>query len=310
LEPVQDAILKTLAYGDVFNFPMTAAEIHHFLLTADPIDLSSLDCALDALTRDGAIDRAEGYYTLAGRADLIPTRVERERASHELLPVALTCGVWLARLPFVRMVALVALTGALSMHNAAAADDDLDYMLVTAAGRVWLARAFSIALVKLAKLRGVTICPNYVLAETALAQDRQDLFIAHEVAQMLPLYGEPLYWTMRDANEWSSLHLANATQPFHPLDEAHLSGPWNAVKRGLEALLGGRLGNALEGWEQRRKLRRFAAEMSTPHSAARLDGEHVKGHFNDHGHRVLEAYRERLRRYGLTEAAPTPEAVN
>ena len=117
---------------------------------------------------------------------MIPLRVERDQASLLLWPPALSYGAWLARLPFVRMVAL---TGALAMRNASADDDDLDYVLVTAPGRVWLARAFAIVLVRLAKRRGVVVCPNYVLAESALAQDKHDLFMAHEVAQMVPIYG-------------------------------------------------------------------------------------------------------------------------
>ena len=43
--------------------------------------------------------------------------------------------------------------------------------------------------------------------------------------------------------------------------------------------------------------------MQTPHSAAQLDDQHVKGHFNDHGHPVMQQYHERLRAYDL-EALP------
>jgi hypothetical protein len=68
-------------------------------------------------------------------------------------------------------------------------------------------------------------------------------------------------------------------------------------------LLGGRLGDRLENWEYRRKLRRFQSELQTPYSSAKLDDRHVKGHFNDHGHPVLRKYQERLYQYGLDEMA-------
>jgi hypothetical protein len=206
--------------------------------------------------------------------------------------------MWLARLPFVRMVAL---TGALTMRNASDEDDDLDYLLVTIDGRVWLARAFAILLVRLGRLRGIEICPNYVLAETALEQQKRDLFMAHEVAQMTPLYGHPLHARMRTQNTWVSDILPNAIRPFYDEPERPLGLGWLAFKRGIEMLLGGQLGDALEQWEYRRKLRRFASELHTPHSSAQLDERQVKGHFNDHGHPVLQKYYAMLSRLGMEE---------
>jgi len=63
--------------------------------------------------------------------------------------------------------------------------------------------------------------------------------------------------------------------------------------------LTGPLGNALERWEQHRKLRKFAAQSRQNGSAAQLDGQRIKGHFNDYGDPALDKYRERLIRYGL-----------
>jgi hypothetical protein len=194
---------------------------------------------------------------------------------------------------------MVALTGALAMHNAASHEDDLDYILVTTPRRVWLARACSIVLVRLARLRGVEICPNYVLAESALAQDKRDIFMAHEVAQMVPLFGHPLYEQFRQANNWVSDQLPNAAGAFYVEPNFKPSGLGAFGKRTVEILLGGNLGDWLEGWEYRRKLRRFAPDMKKPHSSAKLDDSHVKGHFNDHGHPVLRKYEELLAQYGL-----------
>jgi hypothetical protein len=47
--------------------------------------------------------------------------------------------------------------------------------------------------------------------------------------------------------------------------------------------------------------RKLAPGLQTPHHAAKLDAEQVKGHFNDHGHPVLQQYRERLRRYHIED---------
>jgi len=140
------------------------------------------------------------------------------------------------------------------------------------------------------------------LSETALEQHKRDLFMAHEVAQMIPFFGEDYYWQMRAANAWVNEQLPNADIPYYTEPKEQIGHGWAMLKRGIEALLGGRLGDTLEGWEYRRKLRRFAQDMRTPHSSAELDEQQVKGHFNDHGHPVLQKYSVMLTRCGLEEA--------
>lgn len=293
------AILRTILYADVFNFAMTEAEIHHYLIGPQPV---SRETVHEALMHSPAL-RAnlhceDGYIARAGHAHLIAQRRQRAQSSAYLWPLALRSGVWLARLPFVRMVAI---TGALAVHNAASEADDLDFMLVTAPGRVWIARAFAVMLVRLGHLRGVTICPNYVLAEIHLEQERKDLYIAHEITQMIPVYGHDLYWRMRAINRWTDAHLPNADRIFFALPDHPPGRAWGWLKWMGERLLGGGLGDRLEAWEHRRKLRRFERQLHQAGSAAALDANQVKGHFEDYGMRVLAAYQQRLHQHGLAD---------
>ena len=293
------AILRTVLYADVFSFPLTVEEIHFFLIHDHPVSVIEIRSALAtsaALT--GLLCQDRGFIALRGREAAITERERREMATRRLWPLAERYGRWLARLPYVRMVAI---TGALAMRNAATHDDDLDFFLLTAAGRVWLARACAIVLVRLARLRGVTLCPNYIAAETALEQDHQTLFIAHEVAQMIPVYGLDLYAALRAANPWVAAHLPNASGHFHSAKTAVHGRLWRTLKQLAETALNNRLGDALEDWEHRRKRSRFAPQTHQPLSAARIDEQQVKGHFNDYGHHVLTAYGTRLRAYGLDD---------
>ena len=299
MTPTESAILRTVLYGDVFDFALTVPEIHHFLIADQPVPYPELVHTLEHSTYLRSILTVEAGYVVCGhRRDLIPLRQERDRVAAQLWEQAQRYGVWLARLPFVRMVAL---TGALALRNPAGLADDLDYLLVTTPNRVWLARACSILLVRWVKLRGIVICPNYVLAATALEQTRRDLFMAREITQMIPLYDTGVYSALRAANDWVTAYLPNAKAPFYPQPEPAAGRGWNALKRLTEALLGGAVGNRLEQWEFKRKSRRFARELHQPTSAAQIDAEHVKGHFNDHGHPILRKYQERLRQYQLDE---------
>jgi hypothetical protein len=190
---------------------------------------------------------------------------------------------------------MVAVTGALAMNNAQQGDD-IDFLIVTAPGRVWLTRALVVLLVRLARLLGAKLCPNYVLSQSALSERRRDLFVAHDLAQMVPLVGLAVYAEMRAANTWAAAYLPQARQPFQPEPELVRPGWQRELQRLGERLLGGRMGDWLEAWECRRKLRRWAHCACGP--GALLDAEHVKGHFDDHDGAVLRAFEERVARYG------------
>jgi hypothetical protein len=294
---LEDSILRTLLYADVFNFPMTLAEIQHFLIATTPTTAANVERTLMGSERlRELVTCINGYFMVIGREGLAEIRDERERASQMLWEDAQRYGRWLGRLPFVRMVAL---TGALAVRNAVV-DDDIDYVLVTRAGRVWLARALAIIVVRLARLRGVQLCPNYVLAEDALAQDVRSLYTAHEIAQMIPMVGLDVYQQMRSANAWVSSQLPNALEPLLPQVAASDALGWQALKGVGEMLLRGKIGDRLEAWERERKLRRFAPRAHGSQSA-RLDAQRVKGHFSDHGQPTMARYHARLQEYGIDQ---------
>jgi hypothetical protein len=279
---------------------MTAAEIHHFLIglsaSADEVQ-AALDHS-DWLAQ--RIERINGYCVVRGHAHMAEQRHTREAASQALWLLARRYGILLAHLPFVRMVAL---TGALAMRNASGSRDDIDYIVVTEPGRVWTARALTVLIVRIARLWHVGLCPNYVLAETALLQTRQDLFIAHELAQMVPLASYPIYEAMRNSNGWALPLLPNAQGPFYREADSRPRGLGRLAQRLGEIILSGPLGDAFERWEQRRKMRKFSADARKPGSSAQIDEQRVKGHFNDYGTPGLKEYRARLERYGLADTA-------
>lgn len=307
INPVDEAILRTVLYADVFGFPMRDSEIHHFLIGFSAGFAEVRDALSQSAWLASHLEAVDGYWCIQGRTDLAEQRRRREAASQTLFPLARRCGAILAHLPFIRMVAL---TGALTMRNASSSNDDLDYMLVTTPGRVWLARAMAVLVVRIGRLWGVKICPNYVLAETALVQSRQDMFIAHELAQMIPLAGCAVYDSMRADNRWSAVLLPNADSPLNAEPDSSPRGVGRAVQWLAEAILSGPPGDALEAWEQRRKMRKFAPEADQPGSSAELDPEHVKGHFKDYGYPALASYRAKLASYALADVTAEPVTAN
>lgn len=287
---VEAAILHTVLYADVFDFALTTTELHQYLICDRAFSLADITRTLQhSPSLQGLLCQQDGYIALAERPHLIDRRRTQQPLALNLLQTAQVYGRQLAALPFVRMVAI---TGAIAMQNPARPDDDIDYILVVQAGRVWLTRALSVVLVRLARLRGVELCPNYVLAEDQLVQQRRDLYIAHELAQMLPLYGAECYGDLLAANPWALAYLPH-TQPRAIAQQP----PPARLKRWGEALLSHRLGDWLESWEYRRKAARFRRQAAQQASAAIIDANTVKGHFRDHGQYILEAYHARLEAY-------------
>jgi hypothetical protein len=57
----------------------------------------------------------------------------------------------------------------------------------------------------------------------------------------------------------------------------------------------------------RRKLAKFRPQLSNSGGSAILTKDQVKGHFDDHGRYVHQAYQVRLREFSLSETAPSDD---
>lgn len=291
--PVEAAILRTILYADIFNFPLTSDEIQRYLITDVAIAQADIDKTLQhSECLNQLICNIEHYYCLRDRERIIAIRKEREAISQKLWNSAIHYGKLLSYIPFVEMVAL---TGALAVRNPSSIEDDFDYLLITRPGRVWLARAFAVLMVRIVRLFGRELCPNYVLASDQLAQSRQDLYMAHEITQMRPIYGADLYRAIFTQNPWTGDYLPNALPYATEADKPR------RLRSILEWLLRGRIGDILEQREYQRKLRKFQPKMHQTTSSAEISENSVKGHFEDHGMPVLRHYEALLAEYGLLD---------
>ncbi len=287
LTDLERAVLMAIAYGDIFDYPRNAQEVHRYLV-GQPASPEEVCQVLDSDRLVPAhISAVKGFYTLAGREALEQTRSERGAASRELWQYAIRYGRLLASFPFVRMVAL---TGALAVNNVHE-NADIDYLIVTEPGRLWVCRAWVIALVRAARIRGHVICPNYFLSEDALVFDERNLYTAHEMAQMVPLAGRDLYDRIRKLNTWAGSYLPNAIGP--PPVTFSTSNIGHPLSRIGEAVLMSTPGAWLESWEMNRKLQKFSA-LNGAHTEARFSASWCKGHLDEHGQRTLQAFQERL----------------
>jgi hypothetical protein len=284
------AILNTVVYADIFDYPLTLPEIHRYLTGSS----ASLETVSGLIDSNSFLRKVGCYYTLPGRESIVEKRERRERVAARLWPEAIRYGRMIASLPFVRMVAV---TGSLAMRNVEA-DADIDYLIVTSPGRLWLARLLSLVVTRLAAFRGVSLCPNFLLTQNALEIPERSLYSAHEFVQMTLLSGNELFQRMRSLNLWVQDFLPNAyglpsvIGDYTAADSAPLLQPL------LEMILLTPPGAWLERWEMDRKIRKLSVE-NPDNPEATFSADLCKGHANRHGLRTKLSMDERLARLEL-----------
>jgi hypothetical protein len=282
------AVLETVAYSDIFDYPLRLDELRRYLPFSP--GRSELFEILEYLKV--FIELEDGYYILSGRKQLILLRHKREAASQRLLKRAVFYGRILGSLPFIRFVGL---TGSLAMRNC---DDgaDIDFMLVAIHGRVWLARAFVLIFGRLTALLGNTICPNLIISDQILEWRKRDLYTARELCQMIPISGLDVYTRLRRINSWTNSFLPNAS--YTP--DIHLKKFSDAkVLRFLyEWPLQGIIGDRIESWEMNRKIKRFIQQAGYG-PETQFNRDICQGNFNQHGRQTKAAFQQRLNNLGL-----------
>lgn len=287
-------VLKPIIYADIFDFPLTFDEIYAFLeVPATPAQVRrTLNLALE---REQIIC-IDGFYSLAHRPYLAAARRERRAMAQTLWPAAVRYGRRIASLPFVRFVAV---TGSLAVNNPRRGLEDIDYLVVTRANRLWLCRAMMILLVRLGRLRGVNLCPNYILTENALLFDQNDLFTAREMLQMVPLYGRQIHAALRQVNGWVTDFLPQANGLNLDRLDDRLPAGQQLLKKAAEIILAGRPGNWLEKLLRRVQVAKHTRLAQKAGAADKVvfTADVCKGHYDSHGYKTLAAYRHRLKQY-------------
>jgi hypothetical protein len=295
IEAICTGLLLTVAYSDVFNYAMSVEEIQRYLVGASASPAAVRQFVWEETNRTYRLSRQGEVVCLTGREELFDIRRRRQAIAQERWGTARAYGRILVGLPFVRMVAV---TGSLAMNNLEAGGD-IDYLVVTAVGRLWLCRAIAILVVRWAAQRGERLCPNYFLSQDSLESKPQNLYNAHELAHMVPLNNPPLYQLMRASNAWTNRYLPNAqSAPTYTLPDR--PARWvRPTQRLGEAWLSGQLGGRLENWEMRRKIARLSQQPSDQNEFD-FCAERCKGHFEGHAGRAMAEFARRVKQLGLT----------
>ncbi len=260
------SILQTVGYFDIFQYPLTAEEIHRFL--GCPVTEKKVTEILKLLCVENRLFCIKGFYSLTNNPALVRRREDGNKRALHLLEIAYRIGNLLYKFPFVKGVGI---SGSLS-KNYADEGADIDFFIITSSNRLWIARTLLHFLKKISFLVGKEhwYCMNYFIDEDALEIAEKNLFTATEVVTLKPVCGEEVLKDFFSANEWVSGFLPNTKS--NPLNEmGFMNEPW--YKNIVEKLFNNRFGVWLDEYLMRVTKKRWV-QKETNHQV-NMKGEPV-----------------------------------
>jgi hypothetical protein len=202
---LEKSIIKTLAYYDIFNYPLTSDEIF-LCLDTNSVTKENLHSEIDSLSSKNIIYRKNDYYLLNPDYNSISRREEGNIRADKKMKIANRFSTIISFFPFVRAVFL---SGSISkgyMDKRA----DIDYFIITKRNRLWIARFLLVLFKKIFLLNSYKyFCINYFVSEDNLEIEEKNIYTATELATLIPTYGSNLYNDFYKANPWIKTYFPN-----------------------------------------------------------------------------------------------------
>jgi hypothetical protein len=305
---IQQDILKVLAYFDIFRYPLTIQEITLFLHT--PATVAEVYEQAFVLLKARQAYVLEGLYTLQDDASLIERRQKGNHLAITEMQKAVKTARWLYRFPYVRSIAV---SGSLS-KNYADEHTDIDFFVITAGGRLWVARTILHLLYKLLWLMGRRrwFCLNYYIDDAVMEIEEKNIFTATEIVTLIPLEGAAVFSEFAAANHWVQQYYPQHVQKAMAVNRAK-----GAVKKLVEALLNNKLGDWLErrlrmatGNRWQKKMQRNAVNEKGIKISMQPGIHYAKPNPANFQQKVIDMYEQRISSLpGLAASAGEKAAV-
>ena len=255
---INNSILATLAYFDVFDYPLTRDEI--FLFFGSKYDQSSVEPSLAELIRSRKIYVFDNLYTLKNNPELINRRKKGNILADEMLKTARKISRILMRFPYVRGVAV---SGSLS-KNYTDENSDIDLFIITASNRLWIARTIMHLFKKLTFLvnKQDYFCMNYYIDEKGLEIVEKNIYTATEIVTLIPMEGNGTFDEFFKANAWTAEYLPNNSTQISSGQNRKASWFKKFIEFTLNNPLGDRIDNKLRDitskrWEKKTQLNKL-----------------------------------------------------
>jgi hypothetical protein len=298
-DPLCRAMVRTLLYYDIWDHPLTGQELFAFL-PVNSVTPEEFRVRLREAVSGGCIQKKDEYYYVGEKtSDVVRQRIDRERHARTMWFFARISMHIIKRFPFVRGVMV---SGELS-KNVTGKSSDVDFFVVTAPGRLWIARTLLILFKKTFLLnRKKFFCLNYFATADHLELEDQNIFLATEVATLKPLFNTGIFLSYLQANSWIKEYFPNFDMMYLAVTKANdrpsflqriLELPFallpaNALDRSLQSMMEGVWARRYPEYDEETRKRIFRC--------SRFESRAYVGDFEN---KILARYDQRLRDFGV-----------
>jgi hypothetical protein len=236
---IADDLIKILLYFDVFSYPLTIKELISYA-GSGPGSEEAASYIINDLRCRGVINHFKGYYFIGDRRYIVERRIDGNRRAVERMRTAIRYSRIISYFPFVRGVFL---SGSIS-KGYMGESDDIDYFIVTAPGRLWVAHTLLTLFKKVFLLNSYrNFCINYFVDSDHLFISEQNRYTASEIVFLIPVYNQLLFRQLVDENSWVKFYY-----PCFEQSREFSFDNFPRLKKWTEKLLGNFLGDRLENY--------------------------------------------------------------
>jgi len=203
---IKTAVLKTIAFFDLFDYPLTDFEILRYL---------DIECNYEKL-KEVLLDMADflenknSMYFLKGRFQIYKIRMERYNHADRKFRRAVLMAKIFKFIPWIKMIAIGNIIGSENLKD----ESDIDFFIVTEKNRIWISRLFSVLIIKMLNLRPQEnnnrdkICLSFFISENDLDLKKfmlknKDSYFIFWLAGLFPIYDAyHIYKKLIKENNW------------------------------------------------------------------------------------------------------------
>ena len=290
---LRSSIIRTLAYYDIFSYPLTAEEIY-FNLGKNHTNVEEIKKELDNLTSNNLVYSNGNFFQLKDDESYVHRRKKGNELANKRLATARRVTNLISRFPFIRGILL---SGSIS-KGFMEEDSDIDYFIITHPNRVWFSRLLLMLFKKLFLLNSrKNFCINYFVDSENLEIHEKNIFTATEIVTLLPTFGKEIYEEFFNKNSWVEHYYPN----FPKRETKTILDRKNGVfKSFLEKILGKKIGDKIDDFAMnlfdkfnRSKYKNYnQEEFKLAFKSSKKESKHHPKFFQK---RVLEEFDQRIK---------------
>ena len=301
MSPLEHSILETIAYFDLFDYPLTYPELYRYLWRSPQTTLAEVIQTTKQLEQ---VIEQDGFVMFKNRPTLATIRKQRYIES-ELKFNKRRWYIWLLTLlPGVEAIFLV---NTFSYHNVRA-ESDIDLLIISQPRAIWATRFYTTVVAKLLRVRPRpnksqdALCLSFYATPqglpklTDLQRHPNDAMEAYWIAQAMPVY-DPLHYAQQIVNsKWLHTVLPN-NQPVVEHMNRSIQHTWlhRCCHTLGNLLLWNRFLKTIQLWIMPKQLKQLSGPLKT--SIVVLNDELLKFHTRDPRTELLEKWTASIQRY-------------